>query len=331
VIRLKLHEYDPAWAQQFEEHRERIAAALGGRAKRIEHIGSTAVPGLAAKPIVDIIVDGVTPDDPHIRAALEDAGYHVTVDEREHCIYEPPALDVHVHLWSDPAQIERHIVFRDWLRANPQDRRLYEAVKRRLTERLWKDSNDYAQAKTPVIRTILRRASGERHGQRAERFAQTIAAHVIRGGKVLEIGAGECLLAQRLCTLGYDVTALDPELRTAFPIVLTTFELFDAPELGFDCVAAQLVLHHATDLGRFLAKAERLLKPRGILAIDDYGWERSGDPKFRAERSELHTSQAMLSALNERFAQVEYGDHAYFHEGAGEDRLGFTWIGARIP
>jgi GrpB-like predicted nucleotidyltransferase (UPF0157 family) len=327
VIRIALAPYNPDWPRTFEEHRKRIAAALGPRATRIEHIGSTSVPGLAAKPVLDIVVDGVRPHEAAAREALTSAGYHLTVDEPGHCIFEPPALDVHIHLWQDPRDVERHILFRDWLREHADDCTLYEAVKRRLAERTWRSSNDYAEAKSAVVHTIMRRACGEGRGPRVDAFATLLLARLPSHARVLEIGAGEGLLAANLAAEGHDVVALDRDLRSTFPVTEVAFEDYDAPAKSFDCIVAQLVLHHAHDLQEMLEKISQLLKPHGIIAIDDYGWERSDDPAFRKDRADLHTSQTMLHALRERFTELFYADHAYFNDGAADDFLAFTWIG----
>jgi 2-polyprenyl-3-methyl-5-hydroxy-6-metoxy-1,4-benzoquinol methylase len=202
-------------------------------------------------------------------------------------------------------------------------------VKREYTKRHWETSNDYADAKDAVVRTIMRRARGEGSGPRIERFAALVLGYLPKHARILEIGAGEGLLSARLAAAGHDVVALDTQLRSRFPIVETSFEEYEAPPHSFDCVAAQLVLHHATDLHAMLDKIEMLLNGGGIIAIDDYGWERSDDEAFRAERSDLHTSNTMLRALRERFAEIFYADHAYFQDGAGDDSLAFTFIGAR--
>lgn len=327
MIKLELAEYDPRWPNLFEEHRERIAAALHGRAVNIEHIGSTAVPGLAAKPVIDIQVDGVTHDDPSVRAALEAAGYELAVDEPGHRMLKTPKRDAHVHLWADPSDAQRHLVFRDWLRSHPDDRALYEYVKRELAKREWHTRDHYADAKTAVVRTILRRANGEVPGPRIEQFANILLRNLPERARVLEIGAGEGLLAARLAGAGHDVVAIDTDLRSTFPITETAFEDYDPPRQSFDCIAAQLVLHHAADLDAMLDKIAVLLKPDGLIAIDDYGWERSADAAFRATRSDLHTSERILTALRTRFNELTYGDHAYFDDGAGSDTLAFTFIG----
>jgi GrpB-like predicted nucleotidyltransferase (UPF0157 family) len=327
VITLHLAPYDPQWPARFEEHRSRIAAALGEQASRIEHIGSTSVPGLAAKPIIDVIVGGVMPDDPRVRTALETAGYDLIVDEDGHAMFAAPDRSAHVHLWEQPSEFDRHVLFRNWLREHPEDRALYEHVKREFVKREWETQNHYAEAKTAVVNTIMRRARGEVSEPRIESFTQLLAQYLPQHARVLEIGAGEGLLAARLAAAGHDVVAIDTQLRSTFPIVESSFEDFGAAAQSFDCVVAQLVLHHAADLEAMLDKIVHLLKPDGLIAIDDYGWERSDDPQFRADRSDLHTSETMLAALRLRFAQLSYADHAHINDGAGNGRLGFTFIG----
>lgn len=327
MIAIELSEYDPRWPRFFEEHQKRIAAALHGRRTRIDHIGSTSVPGLAAKPVIDILVQGASYDDRDVRSALQSAGYELAVDEPGHRMFASADQNAHVHLWVDPSDSERHIRFRDWLRAHPEDCELYAHVKRELAKRTWETRDDYAEAKTPVIRAILRRAGGEALGPRTARFANLLLERLPPHARILEIGAGEGLLAKQLAAAGHDVVALDTHLRSTFPIVETSFENYDAPAHSFDCIAAQLVLHHVPDLKAALDKIGALLKPTGIVAIDDYGWERSTDEAFRRERSDLHTSQAMLAALRAHFTQTYYADHAYFSDGAGDDGLAFTFIG----
>lgn len=158
-------DYDPGWPQVFEAHRTRIADALGEAAVRIEHIGSTSVPGLAAKPIIDVLLVVVdSADEGAYLGALEQAGYELRVREpdfHEHRMLRTPAGDVHIHVFStDSPQIARHLTFRDRLRSHPEDRRRYEQTKRRLASRPWPDMNAYAEAKTEVIESILA-AAGE--------------------------------------------------------------------------------------------------------------------------------------------------------------------------
>ena len=157
---VRIVDYDPAWPARFESERDRIASALGPVARRIEHIGSTSVPGLAAKPVVDILVAVDDPDDDAAYVpALVGAGYPLRVIEPQHRMFRTPARDVHVHLWRAGSDDERrHLLFRDWLRESVDDRALYESAKRELAIRKWLDSNDYATAKSEVVAAITERA-----------------------------------------------------------------------------------------------------------------------------------------------------------------------------
>lgn len=161
---IELADYDPAWPLRFEREAERIRAALGGRALRAEHIGSTAVPGLAAKPIIDILL--VVPDSADEDAylpALEAAGYELRVREPdffEHRMFRTPQRDVHVHVLSPGCpEIERYLLLRDHLRADAAERALYERTKRELAARAWPTMQHYAEAKTEVVEGIIARAA----------------------------------------------------------------------------------------------------------------------------------------------------------------------------
>jgi GrpB-like predicted nucleotidyltransferase (UPF0157 family) len=149
-------DYAPAWAGRFEVERERIERALGAAALSIEHIGSTAVPGLAAKPIIDVLVTVEDPDDPGLVPPLEAAGYELRVREPGHRMFRTPARDVHVHVWAetDP-EVGRYLAFRDQLRRSQADRAAYEQLKRALAVRDWNDMNEYADAKGELIAAIL--------------------------------------------------------------------------------------------------------------------------------------------------------------------------------
>jgi GrpB-like predicted nucleotidyltransferase (UPF0157 family) len=128
---------------------------------RIEHVGSTSVPGLAAKPIVDIQVSVVDPEDePSYVRSLEAVGYRLRVRESGHRMLRSARLDVHVHICAAGGEWEqRHLVFRDHLRRNDGDRALYEATKRRLAQHEWPTTQHYADAKTAVIDEIMVRAA----------------------------------------------------------------------------------------------------------------------------------------------------------------------------
>ena len=149
---VQLAEPDPSWPAQFERHRERILAALGPRASQLEHIGSTSVPGLAAKPVIDVqlVVDDL---DEAVRL-LEDAGYELRVREPGHRVVRRPDANVHLYLEGDP-EPARVLRLRDHLRRDPVARQRYEDVKRSLAGREWPDMNHYAAAKSDVIRELL--------------------------------------------------------------------------------------------------------------------------------------------------------------------------------
>jgi GrpB-like predicted nucleotidyltransferase (UPF0157 family) len=138
-----LADYDPEWRRLFEREADRIRDALGARALQIEHAGSTAVPGLAAKPIIDIVlVVADSSDEAAYVPALESAGYLLRVREPDwfqHRLLKGPDANVNVHVFSPGcAEIERMLLFRDWLRSNAADRELYERAKRELARQEWK-------------------------------------------------------------------------------------------------------------------------------------------------------------------------------------------------
>ncbi|KQQ07615.1 GrpB family protein [Rathayibacter sp. Leaf296] len=158
-LEVALHEYDESWPALFEEHRRRILEALPGVG--VEHIGSTSVPGLAAKPIIDIvvIVDDITAEEEYLDALLA-SGYLLRVREPGHRLMRTPARDVHVHVYErGAAAIDAYLLLRDRLRSDPADRALYESVKRDLLRRRWDDMNAYSDAKTDVILAIRERAA----------------------------------------------------------------------------------------------------------------------------------------------------------------------------
>ena len=152
--------YRQEWAATFDLHRERIAAALGAGALGIDHIGSTAVPGLAAKPIVDMLL--VVPDSADEDAylpAMERAGYVLRVREpdfEEHRMLRTPERDVHIHVLSAGSpEIERYLRFRDALRGTPFLRARYQALKQALAAQESQDMNAYAAAKSKMVETII--------------------------------------------------------------------------------------------------------------------------------------------------------------------------------
>ena len=159
-------DYDPVWPVLFEEEAGRIRAALGDRVLRIEHVGSTSVPRLAAKPIIDIVlVVADTTDEAAYAPALETAGYVLRIREpdwHEHRMFKGPDTNINLHCFSEGCpEIERMLVFRNWLRANEVGRLLYERTKRELAAKTWTYAQDYADAKTAVVEEILARAQNE--------------------------------------------------------------------------------------------------------------------------------------------------------------------------
>jgi GrpB-like predicted nucleotidyltransferase (UPF0157 family) len=167
ALTLELHSYDDGWPRLFGEHESRIRRALGeSNDFMIEHIGSTAVQGLAAKPIIDIVVgvDDITAEEDYLDALLG-AGYELRVREPGHRLVRTPARDVHVHVYQrDAPAVADYLLLRDHLRADDDDRALYESTKRALLTTRWDDMNAYADAKTDVIVAIKERARAARPG-----------------------------------------------------------------------------------------------------------------------------------------------------------------------
>jgi len=133
----------------------------------VEHTGSTSVPGLAAKPIIDILlVVRNSGDEGSYLPLLEAAGYSLRIREPEwhqHRMLNGPDTDINLHVFSAGCpEIDRILLFRDWLRGNAEDRDLYERTKRVLAVRQWSDVQDYADAKTAVVEEILARAEKPR-------------------------------------------------------------------------------------------------------------------------------------------------------------------------
>jgi GrpB-like predicted nucleotidyltransferase (UPF0157 family) len=165
--RVFIADYDPEWPELFRREAERIRAVLGQRALRIEHTGSTSVPGLPAKPVIDILlVVAVSADEDAYVPAMEAAGYRLRIRETDwyqHRLFKGPDTDINLHTFSPGCpEIDRMLLFRDWLRRNEADRRLYAQTKRALAGRDWKYVQNYADAKTDVIDEIMVRACLDR-------------------------------------------------------------------------------------------------------------------------------------------------------------------------
>lgn len=161
---IKVVDYDPKWEKKFEKHAKIIIDAVGINALRVEHIGSTSVPALVAKPIVDIlVVVADSADETTYLSQLEAEGYLLRVREpdwNEHRMFRTPEKDVHIHVYSVGClEIQRNLTFRDRLRRNAEDRDLYGQTKHELATQEWSDMNAYANAKTEVIENIILRDS----------------------------------------------------------------------------------------------------------------------------------------------------------------------------
>jgi GrpB-like predicted nucleotidyltransferase (UPF0157 family) len=161
---IALSEYDPAWPASYAREAERIRTTLASVPIRVEHVGSTSVPGLAAKPIIDIVL--IVPDSADEAAyvpALEAAGYKLhnrEPDWFEHRMLKGPDTDINLHVFSAGAsEIDRMVLFRDWLRGHGPDRDAYLAVKRELAQRSWRHVQHYADAKAAIVQQILARAT----------------------------------------------------------------------------------------------------------------------------------------------------------------------------
>jgi GrpB-like predicted nucleotidyltransferase (UPF0157 family) len=162
-----IEDYNPAWPSWFEHDRTRIDAALGATALAVDHVGSTSVPGLPAKPIIDILLQVPdSADEQTYVPPLEATGYELRVREPEwlehRVLYrraEPHHVNLHV-LSPERAkeEITRMLTFRNWLRTHDDDRNRYAATKRELSTREWRYVQNYADAKTEIVEEILAKA-----------------------------------------------------------------------------------------------------------------------------------------------------------------------------
>lgn len=164
---LAIVEPDPSWPQIFSLLKARIESALGSTSLSIAHVGSTSIPGLPAKPVIDIdlVVKDVTDEASYV-GPLEVAGFHFLAREphwHEHrffCGYEP--MSTNLHVWGpDCPETARHVIFTEWLRRNQADRELYAETKREAAELSFEKGEtvmEYNKRKEEVIREILVRA-----------------------------------------------------------------------------------------------------------------------------------------------------------------------------
>jgi GrpB-like predicted nucleotidyltransferase (UPF0157 family) len=159
---------DPAWPGRYEALAATIRAALGWRAMMLEHVGSTSVPGLAAKPVIDIDLTVADPErEQDYVPALEAIGFQLVIREpwwygHRALAAERPRSNLHVFGFDSPEPV-RHRIFRDWLRDNPADRDLYAAAKRQAADRAnagGEHVEQYNARKQQVVREIYHRAFG---------------------------------------------------------------------------------------------------------------------------------------------------------------------------
>ncbi len=165
MITVDLVEYDPDWPARFAELGALLRAELGGRALRIDHIGSTSIPGIAAKPIIDVqvAVAGLDPF-PQLREAIEAAGYAYWLDNddrrKRYFTLERDGVRVsnlHCRQWAE-FSAQAALLLRDYLRAHPVARQRYETTKRQLAMQEWLTVDHYADAKGDTIWALLRAA-----------------------------------------------------------------------------------------------------------------------------------------------------------------------------
>jgi GrpB-like predicted nucleotidyltransferase (UPF0157 family) len=163
--------FAPSRSAKFSDHYEdleaKIRSALGVKALRIEHVGSTSVPGLSAKPLIDIVlVVADSRDEESYVPKLEHVGFVLRIREPdwfEHRLLRAPVIAGNVHVFSQGCEeVGRMIAFRDHVRADQDDRELYERTKQALAARTWKHVQNYADAKSDVIREIMTRTGGVR-------------------------------------------------------------------------------------------------------------------------------------------------------------------------
>jgi GrpB-like predicted nucleotidyltransferase (UPF0157 family) len=163
--KIDLAPYDPTWPAQYQAEAAKIRIALGDGALVLEHVGSTSIPGVSAKPIIDILlaVADSSDEDSYV-PALTAQGYRLHIREptwEQHRVMKGERPDVNLHVFTvGSREIGRMVGFRDRCRGHPEERRLYEQTKRRLADQVWRYVQHYANAKAEVVEAIIARAVG---------------------------------------------------------------------------------------------------------------------------------------------------------------------------
>lgn len=161
-----LKPYDENWPVLFEREKQRISTILEDKALMIEHIGSTSVPGLIAKPIIDIllVVEDAGKEEDYV-VDLVSHGYILRIKEPDfenHHMFLGPDTDIHLHVFSQGSkEIEKYLLLRNYLRAHQEARELYANTKKTLAKKKWKYVQNYADAKSDVVQQIMDAARKE--------------------------------------------------------------------------------------------------------------------------------------------------------------------------
>lgn len=163
---IHLEEYNPQWEELFLKEKKRIKSILQNQALMIEHIGSTSVRDLLAKPIIDILL--VVEDagvETYVKP-LVNAGYTLRIKEPDfenHHMFKGPDTDINLHVFSKGSkEIDKYIIFRDYLRTHKEARELYANTKKELSKKIWKYVQNYADAKSDVVSQIMEQALKEK-------------------------------------------------------------------------------------------------------------------------------------------------------------------------
>ena len=160
---IPLWPYDPAWPAQYAAEEGKIRTALGDKALVLEHVGSTSIPGISAKPILDILLAVAdSADEASYVPALTAQGYRLHLREpdwEQHRVIKGDAPMVNLHVFTaGSGEIQRMLAFRDRCRTIPEERELYERTKQDLAGRVWRHVQHYANAKSEVVEAIIARA-----------------------------------------------------------------------------------------------------------------------------------------------------------------------------